>query len=597
MMKGSYQRKVLRVNLSDGIISHEALKNEWADRYIGGKGLGIRYFLGEVPRGVDPLGEKNVIILMNGPLAGTPVSSTSKLTIVSRSPLTGTILDSSVGGCIGARLKFAGYDGVIISGKSEKPVYLAIDGEKVEIRDASALWGKGIFETEDDLYRALGSEEFSFLTIGPAGEHLVPFSCAGSDRYRQAGRGGIGAVMGSKNLKAIAVRGKGFIPVDDALAFLKEVHAIMKEEVLTPDNLWAYYEGTPMIVKLAQGSGLLPTRNFKFGTFDQYQELSSDAVEKLRKGKKACFGCALACGNFIKAGETTIEGPEYETLALCGSNCGIGDIELVARFNKKCDDLGLDTISTGNVTAFAMELTEQGIRDFGIRFGDREEYLKIPEEIAYKRGPRAELGLGTKALAAKYGGAEFAMHVKGLEFPGYEPRGSWGMGLAYATSDRGACHLRAWTVAGEAFGTTDPYTLEGKAQMVIDFQNLNAFKFSLPICDFWAASTASMARLLPFALGKEMTEEEIIRCGERIWNIGRLFNVREGFRRQHDSLPGRIHDEGLCGGAAEGKKIPREAFDGILQEYYRLRGWTDEGIPERQKLQDLRIEEELAAWV
>jgi aldehyde:ferredoxin oxidoreductase len=595
-MKGSYQRKVLRVNLATGEISREALKDKWADEYIGGKGLGIRYFLSEVPGGVDPLGEENVIVIMNGPLAGTPVSSTSKLTIVSKSPLTGTILDSSVGGCIGARLKFAGYDGVIIKGKSEKPVYLVIDGEQVAIRDGSSLKGKGIFETEDSLHRTLGSE-FSFLTIGPAGEQLVPFSCAGSDRYRQAGRGGIGAVMGSKNLKAIAIRGKGALPIENARKFLEEVCRIMKEEVLTPDNLWAFYEGTPMIVKLAQGSGLLPTRNFKYGAFENYQELSSDTIEKLRKGKKACFGCALACGNFIRAGSTTLEGPEYETLALCGSNCGIGDMELVARFNKLCDDLGLDTISTGNVTAFAMELTERSIKDFGIRFGDQEEYLKVPEEIAYQRGRRGELALGTKALAKKYGGGEFAMHVKGLEFPGYEPRGSWGMGLAYATSDRGACHLRAWTVASEAFGSIDPYTLEGKARMVIDFQNSNAFKFSLPICDFWAASTAAMARLLPFALGHEMSEEEILTCGERIWNIGRLFNVREGFRKQHDSLPGRIHDEGLCGGAAEGKKIPRQAFDEMLLEYYRLRGWTDEGVPTKQKLLDLGIEEELTAWI
>ncbi len=596
-MNGSYQGTILRVDLTLGKVSKEDLKWEWAERYIGGKGLGIRYFIHEVPKGVEPLGEKNVIVLMNGPLSGTPVSSTSKLTVVSRSPLTGTILDSSVGGTIGARLKLAGYDGVIITGKSSNLVYLLIDGEKVEIREASSLKGKGIFETENLLEKALGDGAFSFLTTGPAGENLVPFSCAGSERYRQAGRGGIGAVMGSKNLKAIAVSGKGILPVDNARDFLEEVYRIQKEEVLTSDNLWAFYEGTPMLVKMAQGSGLLPTNNFRCGVFEKFQELSSDAIEKVRKSKRACFGCALACGNYIRAGETTLEGPEYETLALCGSNCGIGDMELVARFNRLCDDLGLDTISTGNVTAFAMELTERGIKDFGIHFGESSEYLKAPEEIALKRGRRSELALGTRALAEKHGGTEFAMHVKGLEFPGYEPRGSWGMGLAYATSDRGACHLRAWTVASEAFGDIDPYTLEGKARMVIDCQNNGAFKFSLPICDFWAATTEAMAGLLPFALGRTMSEEEILTCGERIWNLGRLFNVREGFRKKDDSLPGRIHNDGLCGGATEGKKIPLKAFEQELLEYYRQRGWNSEGVPEKQKLRELGIEEELVAWV
>lgn len=596
-MKGSYAGTILRVNLSDRKITREALNAEWADKYIGAKGLGIRYFLQEVAGDTDPLGPKNALVFMNGPLAGTPVSSTSKLTIVSKSPLTGTILDSSVGGSVGARLKFAGYDGIVITGKSPDPVYLVIDGDRTELRDASKQRGMGIFQTEETLCSELGSDEFSFITAGPAGENKVPFACAGSDRYRQAGRGGIGAVMGSKNLKSLAIRGSGYVKVENAREFLREAYAVMKEEVLTPDNLWAYYEGTPMLVSLANGAGLFPTRNFQEGVFDGFTNLTSQAVEKLRKTKKACTGCALACGNVIRAGQTSLEGPEYETIALCGSNCGIGDLELIAKFNKLCDDLGIDTISAGNATAFAMEMTEKGIHDFSIRFGDSVEYLKVPEEIASRKGKRSELALGVKALSEKYGGHEFAMHVKGLEFPGYEPRGSWGMGLAYATSDRGACHLRAWTVGGEAFGDLDPFTLTEKAKLVIDFQNTTAFKFSLAICDFWAASPAAMARLSTFTLGKSMTEEEISLCGERIWNLGRLFNIREGFRKNHDTLPGRIFDEGLHGGAAEGKKIPREDFAQALLEYYRLRGWSSEGVPGRQKLIDIGIEPELADWV
>jgi aldehyde:ferredoxin oxidoreductase len=595
-MSGSWQGKILRVDLTGGAIAVEDLNRDWARKYIGGKGLGIRYFLSEIRKDADPLGEENVIVLMTSPLAGTPVSSSSKLTLVSKSPLTGTILDSSVGGSASARLKFAGFDGVVITGRAPRPSYLVIDDDKVELRDGAALKGTGIFTAEDALENTLGPD-FSCITIGPAGENLVKFSCAGSEKYRQAGRGGLGAVLGSKNLKSIAIRGRGHVAVENAGAFLEEAYRLMKEEVLTADNLWAYSEGTPMLVAMANGSGLLPTRNFRYGVFEEFQNLSSDAVLALRKGKKACFGCALACGNYIKAKEVFLEGPEYETLALCGSNCGIGDLSLVAEFNRLCDDLGIDTISAGNVTAFAMELTEKKLKDFNITFGDKAEYLKVPYEIAYGEGPRAELSLGVKALAEKYGGAEFAMHVKGLEMPGYEPRGSWGMSLAYATSDRGACHLRAWPVASEAFGSIDPYTLEGKAELVMSNQNSNAVKFSLALCDFWAASMEALSSLTPFALGEKISPEDLMTYGERIWNLGRLFNVREGFRRSDDSLPQRLHREGLAGGVAGGKTIPPGIFEKVLLEYYALRGWNEQGVPTKEKLRQLQIEEELIAWV
>lgn len=284
-----------------------------------------------------------------------------------------------------------------------------------------------------------------------------------------------------------------------------------------------------------------------------------------------------------------MEGPEYETIALCASNCGIGDLDALVKFNDLCDDMGLDTISVGNTTAFAMELTEKGIRDFGLQFGDVEAYLKVPEMIAHKEGIGVELGLGTRELAKRYGGEDFAMQVKGLEFPGYEPRGSWGMGLAYATSDRGACHMRAWPVAMEAYGDLDPFTVDGKAQLVMDMQNSNAVKFSLILCDFWATGEEAMAEVLNLITGENYTAEELLVIGERVVNLARAFNIREGFSGAQDTLPGRIFNDALKSGATAGKKIPKEAFDRMLAEYYELRGWTVDGIIGEKKIGSLEL--------
>jgi aldehyde:ferredoxin oxidoreductase len=284
-----------------------------------------------------------------------------------------------------------------------------------------------------------------------------------------------------------------------------------------------------------------------------------------------------------------VEGPEYETIALCASNCGIGDLDALVKFNDLCDDMGLDTISAGNTTAFAMEMTEKGMKDFGLRFGDVESYLKVPELIARKEGIGAELGLGTRELSKRYGGEDFAMQVKGLEFPGYEPRGSWGMGLAYATSDRGACHMRAWPAAMEAYGDLDAFTVEGKAQLVMDMQNTNAVKFSLVLCDFWAAGEETMAEVLNLITGENYTAEELTQIGERVVNIARAFNMREGFTGAHDTLPGRIFNDALKSGITEGQKIPKGDFDRMLAEYYQLRGWETDGTIGGQKTAALEL--------
>ncbi len=584
----AYTNKLLRVNLSTGKAQTENLKTAWARDYLGGKGLSIKYLYEELAPGIDPLSPENKMILMTGPLTGTNAPNSGKLAIASKSPATGTILDCSIGGAIAAELKYAGYDGVIIEGRASVPVYLNIEDDKVELRSANHLWGKAAHETEHLLKET--SSDARFLVIGPAGENLLSMACINSELYRQAGRGGIGAVMGSKNLKAIAVKGSGSVNVPDIRKFTVAMNKLRRDNTMSDDNIWTYSDGTPMIVELTQTTGTLPTRNFQDGSFEEYQAIDTEAVKNVLTAKKACFACPLGCGNYIKAGRSVVEGPEYETLALCGSNCGIADLEAVAEFNRLCDDYGIDTISAGNVTAFAMELTEKGIHDFGLRFGGVEEYLQVPAKIATGEGIGAELAKGVRYLAQKYGGSEFAMEVKGLEFPGYEPRGSWGMGLAYATSDRGACHMRAWPIAVEAFEDDgEPFTVEGKAEMVKDMQDENAVKFSAIFCDFWALDGDTQAQILSAALGYELNAADLNQIGERISNLARLFNEREGFTSENDSLPERIFKDPLLTGPSAGKVLPRGDFERMLTEYYRLRGWDQQGRVSESKKRELNL--------
>jgi aldehyde:ferredoxin oxidoreductase len=583
----TYTGNVLRVNLGTGKAVKEPLNKEWARDYLGGKGLSIKYLYEELKPGIDPLSPENKLILMTGPTTGTIVPNSGKLAIAAKSPATGTILDCSIGGHFAPELKFAGYDAVIIEGKAKNPVYLFIEDDLVELRSARELWGKGAHETEHIIAETLG--DVVTMAIGPAGENLLPMACISSELYRQAGRGGIGAVMGSKNLKAIAVWGSGGIEMPDIRKFSAAMNKIKREDTMTDDNMWAYSDGTPMIVDLCQSTGILPTRNFQDGTFAEHEKINSDAVKNTLKAKKACFSCPLACSNYVRKGQSEVEGPEYETLALCGSNCGISDLEAIIEFNRLCDDFCLDTISVGNIVGFAMELTEKGVHDFGIRFGDVENFLKMPGLIAGRKGVGADLAEGVRAIAEKYGGQEYAMQVKGLEIPGYDPRGSWSMGLAYGTADRGACHMRAWPAAVEAFGDIDPFTSEGKAELVIGMQDDNSVKFSAIFCDFWALSTERMAEILSLLLEREIDAAELTKIGERIYNLARLFNEREGFARKDDNLPERVFNEVLSTGFTAGKLLPKKDYEIMLGEYYRLRGWDENGIISEQKKKELNL--------
>ena len=594
-----YQGRVLRVDLGAGTAVTEPLNMEWAERYIGGKGLLLRYMWEHVPAGVDPWAADNPVFLVTGPFAGTTVSTASRLVVGAKSPITGILDDSYVGGSFAPEMKFAGYDVIIIKGIAASPTVLWIKDDKVEFIPAGdKYWGLKTSEIEEALRSDL-DENAKVLSIGPAGENLIPWACLSTDQFHKAGRGGHGALFGSKNLKAVAIRGTGSVRVGDARAFQADIERINREHVLTDSNLWANEEGTPILVDPVNGAGALPTRNWSQGSFDGAEGINSEAFQKVKVANRACYQCALGCRQVHQAGGVKCEGPEFETIALCGANCGIGDIEALMRFNQECDEWGLDTISSGSVVGLAMDMTERDIVDFGLRFGEVEGYLAAPELIAKREGVGAYLALGARALAKEHGVPELAMEVKNLECPGYDPRGAFGMSLAYATADRGGCHMRAYPISDEVLeGTRPADSLEGKAEQIINGnvangaigQNFSSMKFSGIWCDFWAVDPDQLCQMLRHVWKREFAEDDIMMMGERIWNLGRLFNLREGV--EPDSLPRRMYspDFAHLEGPSAGKAIGEEALDSGLQEYYRLRGWDKRGIPTEGKLAEVGVD-------
>ncbi len=584
-----YQNNILRVNLTDKKASTEPLRMDFAEKYIGSKGLAIRYMYEELKPGIDALGEENKLFLTTGPLTGTPAPCSGKLSVAAKSPATGTMNDCSIGGHVGIRIKYAGYDMIIFEGIADKPCYIVIEDDKVEFVDASELWGLGSHEAEAILAEKYGIE-YSIMSIGPAGENLSNMACINSDYYRQAGRGGIGAVMGSKKIKAILIKGTKGVKVPDIKKATDRILEILHEDVLQEDNTFVYDTGTTAFLEACGDGGIVPYKNFSGANDPEWEKYNGDVLMKYREGKRGCGSCGLGCGNFLKIGNAVCEGPEYETIAVAGPNAGITDPEHIVKFNEVCDNMGLDTISTGDTIVWAMEMTEKGLYDFDIRFGEADKMIKMVEMIARQEGVGADLSRGVKYASEKYGGTDFAMQVKGLEFPQYEPRGSWGMSLSYAVSDRGACHMRAYAPNEEVFAASiPPYTSEGKGQMVYNLGEFNAVKFSLCICDFWGTiSYDIMAEMLTLVTGRQWTADEMGEVGRRVLNIGRAFNQREGFNRAHDTIPKRLVKDALGGeGPAAGQKIPQEAFEDMLDQYYEVMGWDKNGMMPEELIQSI----------
>jgi aldehyde:ferredoxin oxidoreductase len=581
-----YAGKVLTVDLTNTRVYVEPLRKEWLKNFWGSWGLAVRYFWEEVDPSVDPLSAENVMVLMTGPLTGTSVPMTSRLSLVSKSPLTGTIFQSNVGGSFGPELKYAGFDGIVIKGRSDAPVYLRIEDSQVSIESADELVGRGIFETEKRLEKTFRFQGAKCLAIGPAGENLLPYSIVGSDAYRQFGRGGAGALFGSKNLKGIVCRGTGGVRVADMDLFLERCWHHQQANLMSDDHLWIRTDGTPGNVDVMNEIGILPARNFTKGTYEKYSKINSEALDLVKLYDRACFSCPMACGKYTRIGDSAVEGPEYETLCLAGSNCDIDDLGSIIEFNRLCDDLGLDTMSAGATISLAMEMTEKGRADFTLKFGDAKELLQVIYEIAHRSTQRGQdLAMGSKALAKKYNSQDLSMEIKGMELPAYDPRGNYGMGLAYATSERGACHLRAYTV----FSAT-PFDLEMIAQEVVDGQNLRGIKWSMCLCEFWDGLTLQiLSELLSAGLGEKITVEELSRSGERVWNLTRLFNLRAGFTGKDDSLPEKVMKRKLEKGPHAGRVFSSGDFEKAKQIYYRLRDWDEKGVPSQRKLKSLGL--------
>ncbi len=606
-----YTGKILEIDLTHA--SHEVtdLDMELARRFIGGKGLGAALLYRMIKKGTDPLGPHNPLLFVTGPLTGTMAPTSGRWCVVTKSPLTGLFLDSHAGGYFGTELKKAGYDVIMIKGRSKAPVYISIKDKGVEIKDAGELRGKGTVETVRVLRRVHNDPKLRIASIGPAGENLVRFAMIAVDSHEQkerggqAGRGGAGAVMGSKNLKAVAVKGTGKIEYYRRDGFIESARKANQKVLDSPVTELRRKYGTTRIVKIMNEFGILPTNNFNTTIFEHAENISGEhMIEAIVIGDKACFNCPLRCGkqSLVKEGKykgTEVEGPEYELLALMGSNCGITNVEAVAKGAYMVDDLGLDGISTGVVISFAMDCYQYGAlsRDelFGYEgnFGNEELYFELINAIAYRKGIGNILAEGVRTASEKIGkgSEEYAMHVKGMELPGYDPRGSFGMGLAYATSDRGACHQRAWTVFNEIFA--DPptnHSIIGKAGLVKDTQDERAAAFSLVLCDFVPIDVEDFVNLINASTGFGYSKEEYLRCGERIWNLTRLFNIREGISRKDDNLPARLQDP-LPEGPSKGCAITDEMLDSMLDEYYEYRGWTRDGIPGQEKLKELGLEE------
>lgn len=593
-----WMNKVLRVNLSMGTCAVEPLRKDDAKAFLGARGLGTKYFVDEVDPSVDPLSPENKLLFVTGPLTGTLATSGGRYEVVTKGPLTGTIAASNSGGYWGGELKYAGYDMIIFEGKAERPVYLWIYNDQIELREASGLWGKKVDETTDLLLEATDPEA-KVACIGPAGENLVKFANIMNDKHRAAGRTGVGAVMGSKNLKAVVVRGTKGVTVADGQAFMDVVRACREKLAANPvtsGGLPAY--GTNVLVNIINSVGGLPTRNFQEAWFEGAEGISGETLsaEYLVRAK-GCMGCSSRCGRVTQVDGLKGEGPEYETAWSFGAQCGVSDMKAVLKANFLCNELGLDTITMGSTIGCAMELFERGHVDrastgMDLHFGNGDAVVALTEATAYRRGFGDVLAEGSFRMAQRYGHSELSMTVKKQEMPAYDPRALQGMGLEYATSNRGGCHVRGYLTSPEVLGLPeklDPSAVEGKPVWAKIFQDLTAAVDSAGLCLFvtFALGGDDVAAQLKTATGLDYTAEEVLLCGERIWNLERLFNLRAGVGPEEDKLPPRLVNDPIPAGPAKGQVC---RLDEMLPGYYEARGWTEEGVPGVERLASLGLE-------
>ena len=606
-----YMGKLLRVNLDKGRTEFETLDMARAKAFVGGRGLGISYLLGEVNPECDPLSPENKLIMMTGPLTGTVAPTGARYMVVTKSPLTGAVTCSNSGGQFPMTLKRSGIDGIIVEGVSPEPVYLWVEEDRAELRSAMHVWGKDTHQSSDQLIGET-DEKARVACIGPAGENGVLFASIMNEKDRAAGRSGVGAVMGAKKLKAVVVKGTRKIPLHDEEDFksvAKEYLDRFKEAAKKqPPPLRTY--GTAITIVGTQNIGVLPTHNFQQGTFEGWQRIGGEALtEKYLVRTKACFSCPISCGRVTKVAEGPYrgegEGPEYETVYSLGSDCGIGDLAALTKANYICNEMGMDTISTGATVAAAMEMFEKGIiseNEIGrpLPFGDADGLIEMCRKIAFREGFGDDLAQGSLRMARKFGHPEFAIVAKGQEFAGYDPRGEKGMGLAYATSNIGASHMRGDPAYIEILGVPmliDPLSWEDKPQLVKDWQDVFAVIDSAGLCVFFSVRNyvtptrdippEGILRLLNASTGASYDMKMLLQAGERVVNAERLFLVRAGFTAKDDTLPLRIVGEPLPDGPAKGQVCELHK---MLPSYYQLRGWDTDGRPKEVTLKSLGLD-------
>ncbi|MBE7551545.1 MAG: aldehyde ferredoxin oxidoreductase family protein [Anaerolineales bacterium] len=613
MNLGGYANRVARVNLSDGTVVYEQVNEADARKYLGARGLGVKYVFDNGPE-VDPLSPDNIMCVMTGPLTGTEVNMSGRLCVVTKSPLTGTVTDSHMGGWTAAKLKWAGFDGLVFKGKSPKPVYAYVEGGQVTLLDASDVWGKGVHETLAILCERHGGKEkggkgvVDGMAIGPAGENLVKFACWVNVDDRASGRGGTGAVAGSKNLKAIIIKGekknrpKAANPVADKEARKKALAGIMAEENITsPRKGGLSVYGTNVLMNITSNMGALPANNSQVTSFgEKAEKISGEYVrEHILVDEPTCHACPVACKKEVEVKEgpfkVHMESVEYEPAWSLGANCGNDDIGAVAYMIDLANDYGFDAIEIGQVLAVYMEASQRGYTNGGgkLEWGDTLGMVEAIKKLVYRQGVGDILANGGALAAKAWGHPEISMTVKGQGIPAYDPRGLKGMGIAYATSNRGACHLRAYTPAAELgvmpFGSlkVDPLAWEGKGKLTKIFQDVHAVSDSLDLCKFSAFGMGMDEYTAQFnaVTGLNYSVEEMLKCGERIYNLERYYNNQAGFREGSDYLPKRFTDEPSTMPGSEGHV---SELDKMLAEYYADRGWVNGVVPE-SKLKELEI--------
>ncbi|MFW6040929.1 MAG: aldehyde ferredoxin oxidoreductase family protein [Thermoplasmatota archaeon] len=573
--------KLAILDLESRDISYTKIGNDILKSYLGGRGLGTRLLVDEITPEEDPL-KNNVLIFTAGPLTGTSVLTSGRFSATSKSPLTGTICDSNVGGYFGHEFKKCGIDGLIIRGRSEEPCIIKIRDDKINI-DKTKLWGKSTGET-------LSSLDGKSAVIGPSGENLVKYANIVTNDFRVFGRGGLGAVMGSKKLKGISCKGSKDVSVADReslIDFIKKAFSKIDSSPVTSRGLRKF--GTPILVNLINWLGMFSEKNFRSCSGDKADKLSGETMKKeIVRDHYGCYGCPIRCGLKTKTEEAEGKGPEYESVWALGANLGIYDLERVTELNYLCNELGLDTISTGGTLACAMEMREEDVWDKTDGFGSKN-IKKLIKKISEREGVGNELAEGSSRLCENYG-CNYSMSVKNLELPAYDPRGASGQALSFATSNRGGCHLRGYMIGEEIFGVPklfDRFKTDGKAEVVKRSQERNAYLDSLIVCKFssFALSEEYYSRFLKAVTGIKYTVSELHKIGERIYNLERKFNVEAGFGRDDDYLPKRFSNP-LKTGSSSGNTFN---MDKLLDNYYEVMGWNQKGVPKKETLRKLNI--------